>query len=186
MEEVKAKLRKEDETEEQKYVTYRLKTTESSELARLASRQSELGKYNVLYEEKVAIPSEFPPLSVQSDWRRVNFNKVGTTKGNNFIIKTLKERVKMGLDNIVSLDAFIKVVDSSGRVLRYLTPQVLTPSSNDLDVMHSENKIIVRLKNPPKISHLVHLKEQPLNNDPSLETYANYKMEYGYPFSPHR
>ena len=175
-----------DESEERRFKTYKLKKTSTSELARLVSKQSPLNKHEILYQERIAVPEEYPPMSIPTAWRRVNFNRVGTTRGNNFLEKALREKVKLGNPNSITLDGYIKIVDENDQVLRYLTPEVLAPSSNSFFVVVNEDKIIVSLKNPPKIDQMGHLKDQPLDNDPSLREYSKYKKDQNYPHSPHR
>jgi len=136
-------LKPKSQKELKKFVDYKLKKCEVYEIARIIKNETELTQQTLLYQEKVAVPEEYPPLFVPLKWRRFPyFNRYGSTKGTNFLVKVLREKVKLGLENSILLDGYIRVIDpDSEKVLYFLTPEILAPTDGkEFSVELVENK----------------------------------------------
>ena len=145
----------------------------------------------VLQEEKVAVPSMWPPLNVPVSWlqnqeTRAVYEMSGNLNGTSYLQTLLKEKVKLGGENSMILFKNIQVMSDDSHVVQHLSAEVTKPNDALLLVTdYSDTQWKVSLKNPPKVDPLLN-KPSPLTNDQTLRLHHQFGTKAGFTHEPHR
>ena len=112
------------------------------------------------------------------------WSKFGDLKGNKFLKRALLELIETGKGQALLLAKNIQVVDSNGRNLCLITPNITKPKNTKLFVVGEAFDVYyeIRLRKSPE---LINRQYGPLDSS-TYESYHKYTpARGGYPYAPH-